>query len=108
MAIVYFKGPGSNALTASGLEVVPSLYNLLIRMREEGYTVKDLPASAEGLDALIQRSGSVFGTYAEGAQAKFLNEGQPQLITRHDFNTWTKALFTKEMHDEMLDRKSVV
>jgi len=102
VAIVYFKGPGSNALTASGLEVVPSLYNLLVRMREDGYTVKDLPASAEGLDALIQRSGSVFGTYAEGAQAKFLNEGQPQLITRHDFNTWTKVLFTKEMHDEML------
>lgn len=102
VAIVYFKGPGSNALTASGLEVVPSLYNLLVRMREEGYTVKDLPASAEALDALIQRSGSVFGTYAEGAQAKFLNEGQPQLITKHDFNTWTKALFTKEMHDEML------
>ena len=82
VAIVYFKGPGSNALTASGLEVVPSLYNLLVRMREEGYTVKDLPASAEALDALIQRSGSVFGTYAEGAQAKFLNEGQPQLITK--------------------------
>lgn len=102
VAIVYFKGPGSNALTASGLEVVPSLYNLLVKMREEGYTVKDLPASAEGLDALIQRSGSVFGTYAEGAQAKFLNEGQPQLITKRDFNTWTKALFTKEMHDEML------
>ena len=102
VAIVYFKGPGSNALTASGLEVVPSLYNLLVKMREEGYTVKDLPASAEGLDALIQHSGSMFGTYAEGAQAKFLNEGQPQLITKRDFNTWTKALFTKEMHDEML------
>ena len=102
VAIVYFKGPGSNALTASGLEVVPSLYNLLVKMREEGYTVKDLPASAEGLDALIQHSGSVFGTYAEGAQAKFLNEGQSQLITKRDFNTWTKALFTKEMHDEML------
>ena len=102
VAIVYFKGPGSNALTASGLEVVPSLYNLLVKRREEGYTVKDLPASAEGLDALIQHSGSMFGTYAEGAQAKFLNEGQPQLITKRDFNTWTKALFTKEMHDEML------
>ena len=102
VAIVYFKGPGSNALTASGLEVVPSLYNLLVRMRDEGYNVKNLPASAEALDALIQRSGSVFGTYAEGAQAKFLKEGNPQLVTKHDFNTWTKALFTKEMHDEML------
>jgi len=102
VAIVYFKGPGSNALTASGLEVVPSLYNLLVRMRQDGYNVQGLPASAEALETLIQRSGSVFGTYAEGAQAKFLNEGSPQLVTKHDFNTWMKTLFTKDMHDEML------
>ena len=31
IAIFYFKGPGQNALTASGMEVVPSLYNLLVR-----------------------------------------------------------------------------
>lgn len=102
VAIVYFKGPGSNALTASGLEVVPSLYNLLVSMHEAGYDVKGLPASPEALADMIQQQGSIFGTYAEGAQAKFLNEGQPQLVTKHDFDTWTKALFTKEMHDEML------
>lgn len=101
VAIIYFKGPGSNALTASGMEVVPSLYNLLIKMREDGYDVQNLPASAEGLEALIQRSGSVFGTYAEGAQAKFLSEGQPQLVSRHDFVGWTKALFTEKMQAEM-------
>lgn len=47
VAIVYFKGPGSNALTASGLEVVTSLHHLLVKMREEGYHVQGLPPSAE-------------------------------------------------------------
>ena len=101
VAIVYFKGPGSNALTASGLEVVPSLYNLLVRMRDEGYDVQGLPASPEALSELIQQSGSVFGTYAEGAQAKFLNEGKPQLVSKHDFETWTKTFFTEKMKGEM-------
>ena len=101
VAIVYFKGPGSNALTASGLEVVPSLYHLLVKMREEGYNVQGLPASAEALAELIQRSGSVFGTYAEGAQAKFLKEGKPQLVSKHDFESWTKTFFTEKMQGEM-------
>lgn len=101
VAIVYFKGPGSNALTASGLEVTVSLYHLLVKMQEEGYHVKGLPASAEELSTLIQQSGSVFGTYAEGAQAKFLNEGKPMLISKSDFDTWTKALFTEKMQQDM-------
>ena len=58
VAIVYFKGPGEQSLTASGLAVVPSLYNLLVRMRQEGYDVSGLPASADALAQLIQRKGS--------------------------------------------------
>lgn len=101
VAIVYFKGPGSNALTASGLEVVPSLYNMLVRMREEGYNVQGLPATADALAQMIQHSGSVFGTYAEGAQAKFLSEGNPQLVSKKDFDSWTDTLFSDKMRKEM-------
>ena len=102
VAIVYFKGPGSNALTASGMEVVPSLYNLLVKMRQEGYNVQGLPPSLEALEELIQKSGSVFGTYAEGAQAKFLKEGKPQLISKNDFKSWTQFWFTEKMQKEMV------
>ncbi len=101
VAIVYFKGPGSNALTASGLEVVPSLYNMLVRMRQEGYNVQGLPASAEALAEMIQTRGSIFGTYAEGAQAKFLKEGKPLTVKKADFEAWTKSLFTERMQKEM-------
>lgn len=58
VAIVYFKGPGEQALTASGLAVVPSLYNLLDRMRQDGYDVTGLPENSEKLAELLQKEGS--------------------------------------------------
>lgn len=58
VAIVYFKGPGEQSLTASGLAVVPSLYNLLDKMRHEGYNVSGLPENSKKLAELLQKEGS--------------------------------------------------
>ena len=77
MAIYYYKGPGQNALTAAGMEVAPSLHNLLVKMKREGYRVENLPASAEELERLIQRQGAVFNAYAGGAKADFLKTAIP-------------------------------
>ena len=101
IAIFYFKGPGQNALTASGMEVVPSLYNLLVRLRNEGYNVGKLPANAEELGKMIQAQGAVFGTYAEGAYTKFLNSGHPALVTAQQFAGWTQKALSKKMIKEM-------
>lgn len=101
IAIFYFKGPGQNALTASGMEVVPSLYNLLIRLRNEGYNVGKLPANAEELGKMIQAQGSVFGTYAEGAYTQFLKSGHPALVTAQQFAGWTQKALSKKMIKEM-------
>lgn len=101
IAIFYFKGPGQNALTASGMEVVPSLYNLLVRLRNEGYNVGKLPANAEELGKMIQAQGAVFGTYAEGAYTKFLNSGHPALVTAQQFADWTQKALSKKMMAEM-------
>ena len=101
IAIFYFKGPGQNALTASGMEVVPSLYNLLVRLRNEGYNVGKLPANAEELGNMIQAQGSVFGTYAEGAYTKFLKSGHPALVTAQQFADWTQKALSKKMVAEM-------
>ena len=46
LAIVYFKGPGQSNLTASGMDVAQSLYNVLVNLRSQGYNVSGLPASA--------------------------------------------------------------
>ena len=101
IAIFYFKGPGQNALTASGMEVVPSLYNLLVRLRNEGYNVGKLPANAEELGKMIQAQGAVFGTYAEGAYTKFLKSGHPALVTAQQFADWTQKALSKKMMAEM-------
>lgn len=101
IAIFYFKGPGQNALTASGMEVVPSLYNLLVRLKNEGYNVGKLPANPQELAKMIQAQGAVFGTYAEGAYTKFLQSGRPALVTAHQFAEWTQKALSKKMIKEM-------
>ena len=101
IAIFYFKGPGQNALTASGMEVVPSLYNLLVRLKNEGYNVGKLPTNPQELAKMIQAQGAVFGTYAEGAYTKFLQSGHPALVTAHQFAGWTQKALSKKMIKEM-------
>lgn len=72
MAIVYLKGAGQSALTAAGLEVAPSLYAFLKRLKAEGYTVENIPATEKEFEALLQREGSIFGSYAKGKMAEFM------------------------------------
>ncbi len=50
IAIVYYKAPGQMSLIASGMEVIPSLYNLLTRLQSEGYNVSGLPATVSDFE----------------------------------------------------------
>lgn len=102
IAIYYYKGPGQNALTASGMEVVPSLYNLLLRMKKEGYKIENLPAGSKELEKMIQAQGAVFGTYAEGAFDKFMKTGKPELITRERYESWVKQSIRPEKYAEVV------
>ncbi len=100
VAIYYYKGPGQNALTAAGMEVAPSLFNLLVRMKKDGYRVDNLPSSAEEFNKLIQRQGAVYNAYASGAKADFLKNGKPKLISAKDYKQWTaKAIRPAMMSD---------
>lgn len=102
IAIYYYKGPGQNALTASGMEVVPSLYNMLVRMKKEGYKVDNLPSSATELARMIQTQGAVFGTYAEGAFNEFMKNGKPELITKEQYEEWVKKAIRPEQYAEVV------
>ena len=102
VAIYYYKGAGQNALTAGGIEVIPSLYNLLTRLKAEGYTVKNLPASAQELGVMIQRQGAVFGTYAEGAMAEFMKHAQPAIVTKDAYEGWVKKALRPDKYNEIL------
>ncbi len=101
VAIFYYKGPGQQALTAAGMEVVPSLYNLLLRLRAEGYRIDRMPASAAELATLIQRQGAVYNAYAAGAKADFLQNGHPELISAGQYARWTAEAIRPEQMAEV-------
>lgn len=102
VAVYYYKGAGQNALTAGGMEVGPSLYNLLKRMQREGYNVAGLPASSGDLERMIQEGGAVFGDYAEGASGKFMENGNPELISKTDYETWTSRVLRPDKYAEVV------
>lgn len=101
VAIFYFKGPGQNALVAEGMEVAPSLFNLLTRLKAEGYKVDNLPADAKGLKKMIAENGRVFNGYAVGAMADFVRENSPEIIGKADYDTWCSASFSPEMRADI-------
>ena len=75
-------------MNAAGMEVVPSLYNLLKKMKEEGYKVENLPANSKELEKMIMVEGAVFGTYANGVMDRFLKESHPLLISKEEYASW--------------------
>jgi len=91
VAVVYFKGPGQSALVASGMEVIPSLYNFLKSMKAEGYNLSGLPATEAEFAEQIRRRGSLFNSFAAGDAERFMQTGSPQLVSAADYAQWTKA-----------------
>ncbi|MBD5373723.1 MAG: cobaltochelatase subunit CobN, partial [Bacteroides sp.] len=101
VAIFFFKGPGQNSLVAEGMEVAPSLYNMLKRLKEEGYKVENLPSSLPEFEKLINDRGRVFGNYAIGAMSDFVNNANPEIITRSEYEKWVAKDLGKEMSEEI-------
>ena len=101
IAIFYYKGPGQNSLVAAGMEVVPSLYNFLVALRNAGYNVDGLPSSPDALAELIQSRGSVFGSYAEGAASRFMQKGSPEWIDAPTYAGWVSEALPQRLYDEV-------
>lgn len=102
VVIYYYKGPGQSAMSAAGMEVVPSLYNLLKKMKEEGYRVDGLPASSKELEKIIMAEGAVYGTYADGVVDRFLKESHPLLVSKEEYEDWVKQGVRPEKYAEVV------
>lgn len=102
IAIYYFKGPGQETLTAQGLETIPSLFNLLLRLKSEGYRVDNLPATEAEFEKLLMTQGAVLSTYAEGAFDDYLQNGHPALVEKTDYDSWLKKSLSKKSYDEVV------
>ncbi len=104
IAIGYFKRPGKDALLASGMEVIPSMYHLLKRLQQEGYRVDGLPGSLDAFAKAIKTEGLVLGSYAQGAQQEYMSKGHPLWIGKSQYEQWAKEVLTKEKYQEVVSR----
>ncbi|GET45371.1 cobaltochelatase subunit CobN [Capnocytophaga felis] len=103
VAIYYFKGIGSHALAGQGLEAGASLYNLLKRMKAEGFKVENLPENVREFEALLDRSGSVIPDKAFGVFDKFIKEGNPALVETSQYKQWMEKSLTKSAYDNVIN-----
>ena len=104
IAIGYFKSPGKDALVASGMEVIPSLYNFLLRLKQEGYYLKGLPPTLEEFKKDIMKRGAVMGDYAPGAQKEFMENCDPVWIDKDTYTKWAKSTLLPEKYKEVEER----
>ena len=104
IAIGYFKRPGKDALLASGMEVIPSLYNLLKRLRSEGYRVDGLPTTLDAFARQVKTEGIVLGSYARGAQEEYMQKGNPLWLGRQQYEQWAKEVLPAEKYQEVVSR----
>ncbi|MCM1042129.1 MAG: cobaltochelatase subunit CobN [Bacteroides sp.] len=108
IALYYFKGPGSSALTAAGLEVLPSLYNVLLRLQKEGYNVSGLPTSLDAFEKMLMERAPVFNSYAEGSMARYLSSNYPQWVKGSDLDAWLKKALLPEIYAELTAKYGAV
>ena len=108
IAVYYFKGPGSAALTAAGLEVVPSLYNMLRRLQQEGYNLNGLPTSVQEFEKILMERAPIFNSYAEGSRTRYLSSGYPQWVKGSDLDAWLQKALMPENYAELTQRYGAV
>ncbi len=104
LVIVYYKSPGLSAVAASGLETVPSLWNMLRHLEKEGYDLGgELPESPEALFDLIQTKGKTLGQWAIGAYEKFLEEAEPEFIPAETYGKWFQGALSEKRQEETIE-----
>lgn len=104
IAIAYFKSPGKDALLASGMEVVPSLYNLLRQLRAEGYDLDGLPDSEDAFRKIVMEQGAVMGAYAPAAQQEFMDGSAHIWIDKDTYRQWAAEVLEQEQYAKVEER----
>lgn len=91
-------------MVAANMEVVPSIYNALVKLKEEGYTVENLPDSADELWEMINTQGSVLGPYAKGAFDDFLEKGNPAMIETSKYEQWVAKDLEEKRYQQVIEK----
>ncbi len=102
LALIYFNNPpGKATLGASYLDLIPSLRNVVARLREEGYQTGDSLPDPERLKQLLLLSGRNVGEYAPGELEALLREGHAALLPVSRYEKWF-AEMPKEFQQQVV------
>ena len=104
VAIFFFKGPGQTSLTAAGSDVESSLYNLLKRLRSEGYDTGNLPDDPAVFNRQLASRCALFNTYAEGAFDEFLRTEDPLLVGVDEYEAWAREAMPEDLYEQVTDK----
>lgn len=104
VAVYYFKGEGKNTLNAQGMEGTESLYNLLKRMKSEGYNLNGLPETEKEFENILHKQGNIFSPKAKGDFEKFVKNGKPTLIEASIYDSWLQSSLGKKSYDEVIKK----
>jgi cobaltochelatase CobN len=93
IAVVYYNyPPGRDNIGASYLDVPGSVFQVLRRLEAEGYALRDLPSSAEGLlDLMLSRGINVSG-WAPGVLESLAGEPGVILWDAEEYCAWFSGL----------------
>lgn len=101
IALFYFKGPGQNSLVAQGIEVVPSLYNVLKYLQSQGYDLTGLPDTEEAFAKDLMSRGALYNNYAEGNKQLLLSSNYPAFVSTQELTQWIDDTFPPALKDSI-------
>jgi cobaltochelatase CobN len=110
IALIYYnKGLGQDDLmrgspTGAFLDGPESLVRFLPKLSAAGYALKDIPASAAELIAIMKKRGRNLGPWVQGDLEKLADEGNPILIPLSTYNRWFEQKLNEAGRRAVIDK----
>ena len=103
VAVIYYNyPPGKENIGAAYLNVMPrSLWQILTRLKREGYSTQGRPENEEALFERLREHGVNVGAYTPGALEKLIRGGNVMLLPLSDYRKWFD-LQPKKLRDEII------
>lgn len=93
IALIYYNyPPGKDNIGSSYLDTVTSIYNLLLALKSEGYTVENIPSNVTALENLMINLGKNVANWAPGELEAMLEDSNLILYPVSDYREWFHQL----------------
>ncbi len=93
VSLIYYNyPPGKQNIGSSYLDTITSIYNLLNILKDEGYTIENIPADADALEELMITLGINVASWAPGELQKLADNPNIILYPVSDYLKWFSGL----------------